>query len=58
MEENEKKEIEVVSGNGSELEISPVREHLNSMKPKSKEEKNKKQIIIPDIKNIKIDEEG
>ena len=49
MEENEKKEIEVVNGNGKDLEISPVREHLSAMKPKSKEEKNKKEIVIPKV---------
>lgn len=55
MEDNEKKEIEVVSGDGSELNISPVREHLTSMKPKSKEEKNKKEIVIPEVKNVNVE---
>ncbi len=47
--ENEKKEIEIVTGDGSEIEVSPVYEHLNSVKPKPKEEKKKK-IIIPEGK--------
>lgn len=55
MEENEKKEIEVISGDGSELNISPVSEHLKSLKPKSKEEQSKKKIVIPEVKKINID---
>ena len=49
-----KKEIEVVTGNGKDLEVSPVFEHLNALrpKPKSKEEKKKK-IIIPKVKKKK-----
>lgn len=50
--ENEKKEIEIVNGNGTELEFSPVYEHLNSVKPKTKDEKKKK-IIIPEVKEKK-----
>lgn len=50
--ENEKKEIEVVTGDGTELEFSPVFEHLNIAKPKPKsEEDKKKKIIIPEVKN-------
>ena len=52
--ENEKKEIEIVSGDGSELEFSPVYEHLNAVKPKPKdEEEKKKKIIIPEVKKDK-----
>lgn len=52
--ENEKKEIEVVSGDGSELEFSPVFEHLNAVKPKTKDEQEKKKkIIIPEVKKNK-----
>ncbi len=40
------KKIEVVSGDGTNLEISPVYEHLNVAKPKTKEEKNKK-VVVP-----------
>ena len=48
-QENANKEIEVVKGDGSELEFSPVYEHLNAAKPKTKDEK-KKNIIIPEVK--------
>ena len=37
----EKKNIEVVSGDGSNLEISPVYDHLNVSTPKSAEKKPK-----------------
>ena len=40
-QENENKEIEVVKGDGSELDFSPVYEHLNAAKPKPKDEKRK-----------------
>ena len=47
----EKKEIEVVNGDGSELEVSPVFEHLNAVKPKTKDKEEKKEkIIIPEVK--------
>ena len=45
-EKENKKEIEVVSGDGSNLEISPVYEYINAAKPKSKDDKPKN-IIIP-----------
>ena len=54
MSEEEKKEIEVVTGDGSELEVSQVFEHLNALKPKLKEkEEKKKKIIIPEVKKKK-----
>lgn len=46
----EKKEIEIISGDGSNLEISPVYEHINAAKPKGKD-KNPKNIIIPKENN-------
>lgn len=46
-------EIEVVAGDGSELEVSPVYEHLNVARPKTKEEEKKKKIVIPEVKNKK-----
>ena len=50
----EKKEIEIVSGDGTELEMSPVFEHLNAVKPKTKnEEEKKKKILIPEVKQKK-----
>ena len=41
----------VVDDTGEGLEISPVYEHINAAKPKSKD-KNPKNIIIPDEKKI------
>lgn len=38
------KEIKIVSGDGKDLEISPVYKHLPIQKPKSKD---KKDVIIP-----------
>ena len=40
---DDKKNIEVVSGDGSNLDISPVYEHLNESTPKSSDEKPKKE---------------
>ena len=42
----EKKELEVVSGDGSSLDISPVYDHINAAKPKPKDS-NPKNIVIP-----------
>ena len=43
--DKDNKEIEIVSGNGKNLNISPVYDHIDIEKPK--EEKEKKKIIIP-----------
>ena len=43
---DEKKNLEVVPGDGSNLDISPVYEHLNAGKPKSAESKPTN-IVIP-----------
>lgn len=51
---DEKKNIEVVSGDGSNLEISPVYDHLNT--PKSSDEKPKN-IVIPQEKPKKEEKE-
>lgn len=48
----EKKNIEVVSGDGSNLEISPVYEHLNASTPKPTEKKPK-YVVIPEEKKKK-----
>lgn len=48
MSENEKKDLEIVSGDDSNLNISPVYEHLNTAKPKSKKPKN---IVVPKEKS-------
>jgi hypothetical protein len=50
---DENKDIEVIAGDGSELEVSPVYEHLNAIKPKTKEEEKKKKIVIPEVKKKK-----
>ena len=47
----EPKKIEVVSGDGKELDISDVSTHLSIAKPKIKDQDNKKQeIVIPQVK--------
>ena len=48
---DEPKKIEVVNGDGTDLDISDVSSHLNIGKPKLKNDKEKKQkIIIPEEK--------
>ena len=50
--EDTPKKIEVVNGNGRDLEISEVASHLNIAKPKIKDDEEKKQeIVIPKEKN-------
>ena len=44
----EKKEIQIISGDGDGLNISPVREHIDIEKPHEKSKKDK--IIIPEEK--------
>ena len=48
--EEEKKDLEVLSGDGSELEISEVFEHLKGTEPKFEKAKDKDKIIIPKTK--------
>ena len=52
-EKDNKKEIEVINGDGTNLVISPVYEHINAAKPKSKD-KNPKTIIVPGEKKMII----
>lgn len=47
MNEKEPKEIEVITGDGTELNISEVEKHLDIQKPK---QKDKKEIVIPSEK--------
>ena len=47
---NDKKELEVFSGDGSDLDFSPVYDHLSAGKPKCKDEK-RKNIVVPKEKN-------
>lgn len=44
----DKKDIKIISGDGKDLDISPVYDHIDIEKPK--EDKEKKKIIIPDEK--------
>ena len=46
---NNEEKIVVISGDGSELDISDVHDHLNVQKPKS-ETPDKNNIIIPPVK--------
>ena len=46
----DKKSIEVVSGDGSNLEISPVYDHINVATPKSSENKPKNIVIPKELK--------
>jgi len=52
-EEEEKKEIEVVNGDGTEIEISPVYDHIILDKPNKNEKKEK--IVIPKEKKENTD---
>ncbi len=47
-----KKEIKVVTGNGENLDISPVYSHIPISKPKTDNTNNKK-IVIPEEKKDK-----
>lgn len=51
MSEN-KKDIEIVNGDGSNLDISHVYDHLNSSKPKCNDKKPKNIVIPKSHKNI------
>ena len=42
-EDEKKKEIDVVSGDGSEIEISPVYDHIILERPNKNEKKEKKE---------------
>lgn len=39
------KKLEIINGDGSNIDMSPVHVHINSMKPKAKDKK--KNVIIP-----------
>ncbi len=47
------KKIEIINGNGNDLEISPVYNHLKIAKPKTKKNKKEQKIIIPEEKKPK-----
>ena len=46
---NDEKNIEVVSGNGDDLNISPVYDNLDIAKP-NEDTNTKKNVVIPDVK--------
>lgn len=45
---DDKKKLEIVSGDGKDLDISPVYDHLNTGKPKCNDKP--KNIVIPEVK--------
>ncbi len=49
----ENKKIEVVSGDGKDLEISPAYDYIPACKPKCKNNSDKKIVIPTEKKNIK-----
>ena len=49
-----KKNLEVISGDGSSLDISPVYEHFEACKPKSAKNKPNN-IFIPKVKKNNVD---
>lgn len=49
MSDKEKKELEVVTGDGSNLDISPVYEDINIARPQP-QDKKPKNIVIPEAK--------
>ena len=53
--QEEPNEIEIITGDDSELEISNVYDHLNLDKVRNKPDKNN--IIIPEVKKDKENEE-
>ena len=48
MENGNKKEITVISGDGKNLNISPVYEHIEVEKPRPKDTR---EVIIPEVKD-------
>lgn len=52
---DDKKKLEIVPGDGKDLDISPVYEHLNTAKPKCNDKP--KNIVIPEVKKEKDDDE-
>lgn len=55
---DDKKNYEVISGDGSDLDISPVYEHLNAGKPKCNDEKRKNIVIPKERKENSDDDEA
>lgn len=51
--DNRNKNIEIVTGDGKDLDISPVQTHIPISKPKIQEKSDKKIIIPTEKKKIK-----
>lgn len=49
MENEEKKNIEIISGDGTDLNISPVYDNLDIAKPEE-DSNTKKNVVIPEVK--------
>lgn len=54
----DKKNFELVSGDGSDLNISPVYPHLNESVPKSSEKKPKNVVVPKELKSKKDNEKN
>ena len=54
----EKKDLEVVSGDGSNLDISPVYDNINEIKPKSSHDKPLNIVIPKESKKDKKNKEN
>lgn len=52
---SEDKKIEIVSGDDSELNISPVHDHISPIKPQNTDDKKTKNIVIPKEKKEEDD---
>ena len=50
---SEDKKIEIISGDDSDLNISPVHDHISPIKPQNTDEKKPKNIVIPKEKKRK-----
>ena len=49
-DDEEKKDIEIVQGDGKDLNISPVYDHIKLDKPDNNSQKDKQEIVIPEKK--------
>ncbi len=56
-QKEEKKKIEVINGDGTNLNISPVHEYINTVKPKGKDQ-SPKNIVIPGEKKNESTEDS
>lgn len=50
-----KKEIEIVNGNGKDLDFSEVYEYIKTLTNSTEEKKDNKEIVIPKSKSDKKD---